>query len=107
MVSNLQRERTRRDDRLTTEVRTAFEEAFGKKNTRVYRYNPASIRVRVIDKRFHGLSLVERERLAWPTIENLSPDSRQDLTVVLLLSPDEAGRSLMSLEFDQPVKSML
>ena len=41
-----------------------------------YRYNPASIRVRVIDRRFEGLSPEQRDALVEPHLDEL-PEARR------------------------------
>ena len=70
-----------------------------------YRYNSASIRVRLVDKAFEGKSLVEREKMVIPVLESLPENTLADITILLLLTPAEMSNSLMSLEFDQPTPS--
>jgi len=73
----------------------------------VYRYNSAAIRVRVIDPVFEGKGIIEREVEILPIIRSL-PDRLQDqITMLLLLSPKESERSLLSAEFDDPQPSRL
>jgi stress-induced morphogen len=72
-----------------------------------YRYNPASIRVRVIDDRFKGMNRLERERLVRPLIHALPEEIQADITILLLLAPDELSESLMNLEFEHPSPSLL
>lgn len=72
-----------------------------------YRYNPASIRVRVVDESFRGKSRPEREAMVLPLLQKLSEDVRADVTVLLLLAPDEVERSMMNLEFEEPTPSRL
>lgn len=73
----------------------------------VYRYNPVSIRVRIVDPEFRGRDRVEREAEVWPFLETLPEDVYCDLTMLLLLTPEEAMRSFANLEFDDPVPSGL
>ena len=72
-----------------------------------YRHNRASIRVRIIDKRFRRKSVVEREQMVDSLLETLPEKTQVDLTILLLLSPDEVRHSMMNLEFEDPVESML
>lgn len=73
-----------------------------------YRYNPASIRVRVVSERFAGMDQVARSELVYPILErNLPEDTWQDITLILLLAPDELDDSLMNLEFEKPTPSRL
>jgi stress-induced morphogen len=72
-----------------------------------YRYNPASIRVRVVDESFRGKSRPDREAMVLPLLRKLGEDVRADITVLLLLSPDEVQQSMMNLEFEEPTPSRL
>ena len=64
-----------------------------------YQYNPASIRVRIVDKRFNGLNNVERDDLVDPLLKPLPEEVQGDITILLLLAPDEVTRSPMNVEF--------
>src|SRR5438477_7102084 len=71
----------------------------------VYRYNSASIRVRVIDPEFEGRDIIDRETDILPIIRRM-PDRLQDqITMLLLLTPQESERSMLSAEFDHPTPS--
>jgi stress-induced morphogen len=76
-------------------------------NAAAYRYNSVSLRVRIIDPRFRGLSAIEREKMVLPHIEGLPKKIRDDITILLLLAPEETSTSMMSLEFDDPTPSRL
>ena len=75
----------------------------------VYRYNPASIRVRVIDPRFEGKSFREREQLISGVLSSLPEAVESDITLLLLLTADETRdqTDLMNLEFDDPSRTRL
>lgn len=74
----------------------------------VYRYNPASIRLRIIDPAFEGKSYGEREAFVEGLLEQLPPNVRRDITLLLLLTPKEAQNpDLMNLEFDDPTGTRL
>jgi hypothetical protein len=79
-----------------------------------YRYNSASIRVRVIDDRFVGKSKIERQRMVDPILETLPEDTQCDIMLCLTLTNDEINDygmgnpySLANLEFDDPSPSSL
>jgi stress-induced morphogen len=72
-----------------------------------YRYNSASIRIRIVDPDFEGLDLVERDELVWPFLGTLPESIRADISMLLLLTPKENKRPLVSLEFDDRQKSGL
>ena len=72
-----------------------------------YRYNSASVRIRVIDERFRGKSKMEREDLILPILERLPDEIRDDIMYLLLLTQDEVGMSLMNLEYEDAAPSRL
>lgn len=76
-----------------------------------YRYNTASIRVRVIDSRFEGKSFDKRIRMTEPFIAKLPAEIQGDIMNVVALSPDQASESLRAgvanLEFEEPSPSIL
>lgn len=71
----------------------------------VYRYNPASIRVKIVDARFHGLSKGERHDYAWQLLSHLPEDILAQISVLLCLAPGESA--LLDTEFDDPSRSYL
>jgi len=72
-----------------------------------YRYNPASIRVRIIDPSFSGRAKEDREGLVLPLIRSLPEEIQADIVVLLMLAPGEEPRSLMNMEFESPSPSLL
>ena len=81
--------------------------AGGKNNCRY----TATIRVRVIDDRFEGKSIEEREALVLPLFKKLPKKMRDDVLLLPTLAPSEqetsSSQSLMNLEFEQPLPSRL
>ncbi len=79
--------------------------------TDAYRFNSASIRVRVIDDRFEGKSIDEREAMVMPLFKKLPKKTRDDVLLLLKLDPDELGKigreTLMNHEFEYPIPSHL
>jgi stress-induced morphogen len=73
----------------------------------VYRKNSVSIRVRVIDPAFRTLSRSQRARMVWPLLRELPEEALGEVSMVLLISPDEKENSLVSQEFDDPLPSQL
>ena len=79
-----------------------------------YRYNPASIRVRVIDRRFEGLSIEERGAMVEPHLEELPERTQADIIDLFTFVPSELSQSprirkefMLNMEFDDPSPSML
>lgn len=67
-----------------------------------YRHHSTSIRLRVRDERFRGLSRVARLAMLEPIIEKLSEEAQQDLMFVLPIAPGQETRDfiVMHLEFE-------
>ncbi|MBM4091974.1 MAG: hypothetical protein FJ276_21465 [Planctomycetes bacterium] len=79
-----------------------------------YRYNSASLRVRIIDSRFESVARDERDRLVEPFIDQLPASTQSDIVNLVLLAPSEFDRPEKSLrefmqnvEFENPSRSML
>jgi stress-induced morphogen len=72
----------------------------------LYRQNSGAIRIRIVDPRFAGRSKSQRHDDVWDFISHrLTEDARQEISVLLMLSPGEDRTSLMNLEFDDPIQS--
>jgi hypothetical protein len=73
----------------------------------LYRQNPASVRVRIIDPDFAGIGKVGRNERVWKYLDKLSEDDQSDISMLLLLTPEETKISFANFEFDDPVPSRL
>lgn len=93
----------------TDEVEALLRKEFP--GTDAYRYNSASIRVRVIDKRFEGKSDQERDSMVEPFLERLPIEIQADIMNLLTLAPGEEKaplrKSLANLEFEEPSPTSL
>ncbi len=96
------------ENKKTDETRV-IEERFrqaGFQQVDAYRYNSASIRVRVIDPRFEKMPVPEREDLVFEVIDRLDKRTREDILLLLILAPSELkGRNrhlLVNREFEDP-----
>src|SRR5882724_4476442 len=97
----------------TREVEDILRKA-GFEQVDAYRYNSASIRVRVIDPRFEGLSPEKRDAMVEPHLEQLPERTQADIMNLFTFAPSELQQSPKSLkefmkntEFDDPSPSML
>ena len=90
-------------------LKAAFPSLSDDPNDVVYRYNPASIRLRVTDPSFEGMSFERREAAIRSILQSLPSRVRTDITLILLLTPEECEdpTDLMNLEFDDPAGSRL
>jgi hypothetical protein len=73
----------------------------------VRRQNSVAIRIRILDADLADVKPVDREDAVWPLLEALPEDIFSCITMVLLLTPDEAEKSIASAEFDDPIPSAL
>ena len=71
------------------------------------RQNSVSIRIRIIDPDFKGLDRVDREPPVWNILKTLPEEIFTNITMLLLLTPDETAGSLANKEFDDPIPSRL
>lgn len=73
----------------------------------VKRQNSVSIRARIIDPDFEGIGRAKRHETVWRFIEILSEEDQSQMTMLLLLTPEEKAMSLANLDFDNPIPSSL
>ena len=88
--------------------------AAGFETVNAYRYNSASIRVRVIDSRFERLPPQERDAMVEPCLEQLPERTQADIMNLFTFAPSELQQTpmtfrefLLNAEFDDPSPSML
>jgi stress-induced morphogen len=95
-------------DQLERLLERSYKAEHPKARITVYRYNSGSIRVRIIDPDFRGHSLAERDHEIYELLKAKAPeDLLEQISVRLLITPEERKTSLMSLEFDDPTPSSL
>ncbi|MDB5327491.1 MAG: hypothetical protein JWM57_3060 [Phycisphaerales bacterium] len=86
----------------------AYEDAHPGAEATLYRHNPASIRLRVIDRRFEGMTKSRRHADVWDYLAARVPeDTLADVSLVLTVAPAELGVSFANFEFESPVPSQL
>jgi hypothetical protein len=102
--------RTKRPDQRLKQIVAAlkdFEAAHSQADIEAYRQNSVSVRVRVIDPGFQGKSRAQREEELWAVLEQLPEELAAEISVLLLLTPEEAKSSFASVDFDNPIPSQL
>ena len=79
-----------------------------------YRYNSASIRVRVIDPGFEGKPREERDAMVEKYLAQLPAEIQRDIVTLFTLAPSELKETpktfrefMLNTEFDDPSPSML
>jgi stress-induced morphogen len=99
-----------KSDQVIDQLREALD-SFGSKHPKakihLYRQNPASVRIRIIDPLFQGLSKSQRHDEVWKFLEKLDEEVQSEVSMLLLLNPDETKLSFGNMEFEDPVPSQL
>ena len=99
-----------------TDETRVVEDLLGKHFERAdsYRYNSASIRVRVIDSRFEGKPREERDAMVEKYLDQLPPEIQRDIVTLYTFAPSELKETpntfrefMLNTEFDHPSPSML
>ena len=86
----------------------AYEASYPGAATALYRSNPASIRLRLIDRRFEGMTKSRRHADVWNFLAaRVNEDALADISQLLALAPSELKTSPGNLEFEDPVASNL
>ncbi len=84
-------------------VLSDFEKSHQDADCRVYRYNPAAIRIRIVADVFHGQTKGERHDYALQFLKELPEDVLAQISILLCLAPGESG--LLDSEFLDPSQS--
>lgn len=79
-----------------------------------YRYNSASLRIRVIDARFDGMNREQRDTIVEPFLKQLPDETQRDIITLLTFAPSDLERPpatfrefMRNVEFEDPSPSML
>jgi hypothetical protein len=83
-----------------------YERGHPRARIELYRRNRAAVRVRVIDPDFTGLDRQRRDDLIWPYLEKARSGAAGDITMLVLLTPEEAPHSIANLDFEHPSPSV-
>lgn len=73
----------------------------------LYRQNSVSVRIRIIDPDLAKFNRPERNQLVWKYLDQISENAQADISILLLLTPDETKNSFANFEFEDPVPSQL
>ncbi len=85
----------------------AYEAEHPRAQIDLYRQNPVSVRIRIIDPDFAGQSKPRRSQQVWRHLSRLPEEVQSDISTLLLLTPEEKSISFANFEFDDPVPSQL
>ena len=89
------------------DVLAAYERAHPQAQIEGRRHSPVSVRLRILDPDFHGKDRLEREPEIWQLLQQLPDDVFVNITMLLLLTPEEAEKSFASQEFEHPLPSRM
>jgi hypothetical protein len=67
----------------------------------LYRRNPVSVRVRVVDPDFDGVGPIRRHKSVWHYLEPLPAEAVFHVSLVLPLTPDERADSFGDAAFER------
>lgn len=73
----------------------------------VRRQNSVSIRGRIIDPGFREIPRSKRHEIVWNCFTNLDELVQDQISMLLLLTPEEQETSLANFEFEHPIPSRL
>jgi hypothetical protein len=71
----------------------------------LYRQSPVSVRIRIVDPAFRGMDKTSRHEKTWEYLESLPEEVQSDISMLVLLAPDETKMSFANFEFDDPIPS--
>jgi hypothetical protein len=91
-------------DRIIEALR-AYEAAHPHAQIDLYRQNPVSVRIRIIDPEFAGQGKPDRSQRVWKYLDGLPEEVQSDISTIILLTPDEKKTSFANFEFDDPIPS--
>jgi hypothetical protein len=93
-------------DEIASVLGKSFQRDHSKAKIAIYRQNPASVRIRIIDPIFTKMSRAERNDYGWTYLDRLSDDAQADISLLLLLTPSEVKKDFANIEFENPVPSI-
>jgi len=87
------------------DVLAEYKQAHPNAQIEVHRKHDVSLRIRMIDPDFRGIDWIDRESEVWKILEKLPDEVFLNITMLLLLTPEETQTSWASMEFDHPIPS--
>jgi hypothetical protein len=96
------------DDDVVEQIKEAlarYEKEHPKSKASLYRQNSASVRVRIVDPEFAPMPRADRHERAWQYLSGLSEGTQADISMLVLISPNEMKQSFANFEFEDPAPS--
>src|SRR5438309_10003889 len=86
------------------EALDAYEQQYDGAAASLYRQGVASIRIRVIDGRFEGMSKSRRHDHVWKFLDSrVDEETLSEVSLVLALPPTELRSNFANYEFEHPI----
>lgn len=102
--------RTKTPDKILKQivkVLEKYDEKYSRARIETYRQNSVSVRIRVINPDFKGMSRSQREEEIWTFLDQLPEEVAQEVSLLLLYTPEEAKKAFANMEFDDPIPSRI
>ena len=99
-----------RTDSTPEQIRTVLEEyqrGHPSAEISLYRQNGVSVRIKIVDPEFEGVSKSARHASAWGFLERLPDEIQSDISMLVLLAPGQENQSLANIEFEDPSRSAI
>jgi hypothetical protein len=101
----------KREDRHVRRIREKLMSDYASRHPRaqidVKRYNSLCVHVRVLDPDFDRQSRTDRDTTLWNILDTLPEETREEITLLTLLTPEEAATSVMNRVFENRNASSL
>src|SRR6516225_6776675 len=91
----------KRPDSILRQIANAlgeYEKAHPDAEIEAYRQNSVSVRIRILTPKFAGKSRAQREEEVWAVLNELPDEVAAEISLLLLLTPEEAKNSFASFE---------
>src|SRR5437764_10774909 len=103
-MANVVRGRADRAVAALKEALDAYELRYDGATASLYRQGVASIRIRVIDRRFEGMSKSRRHDHVWKFLESrVDPETLSEVSLLLALPQTELRSNFANQEFEHPI----
>ncbi len=102
--------RVKRPDPILKQIVNAlceYDKAHPDAKIEAYRQNSVSVRIRILNPEFAKRTRSQREEEVWALLDKLPEEAAAEISLLLLLTPEEAKNSFASFEFDDPIPSKL
>lgn len=73
----------------------------------IYRQNSVSVRIRIVDPSFTSYAQSGRHDRVWSYLERLPEEVVSEISLLVLLTPEEQEGSLANIVFEEPEPSSL